>query len=87
MMDLSGLLKPTEHGVEMKTLELKFTDEHSVHFTCEPIKYDLHHLSIISRSKNGKNEMVDTKKEFFLDADKLNMICDYFTGVKNDLNN
>lgn len=70
-----------------RSLALKFNDEYSVHIHCEPIKYDLHHLSIISRNKNGKNEMVDTKKEFFLEADKLTMICDYFTGVKNDLNN
>lgn len=81
-------LKTTEHGVDMyEILEIGFSEDYEVHFTCEEIATSpgMYHLQIVS-TFFWKQQEIDSKKEFFLEKNQLMMICDYFNGVKNELN-
>jgi hypothetical protein len=81
-------LKTTEHGVNMnEILEIGFSEEYEVHFSCVEIPQPpgMYHLKIVSKSI-WKQQEIENKKEFFLEKKQLMMICDYFNGVKNELN-
>ena len=69
-------------------LEIGFSEEYGVHFTCEEIPQPpgMYHLKIVSKSVWHSRQQVESKKDFFLEKKQLMMICDYFNGVKNELN-
>jgi hypothetical protein len=71
----------------MKTLEIGFSEDYEVRFSCEEIPQPpgMYHLQIVSTSI-WKEQKIDNKKDFFLEKKQLMMICDYFNGVKNELN-
>jgi hypothetical protein len=68
-------------------LEIGFSEEYEVHFSCVEIPQPpgMYHLKIVSKSI-WKQQEIENKKEFFLEKNQLMMICDYFNGVKNELN-
>ena len=79
--------KTTEHGANMKrSLGIGFSEEYEVYFHCEEIPQPpgTYHLQIVSKSF-WKNQKIENKKDLFLEKNQLMMICDYFNGVKNDL--
>jgi hypothetical protein len=72
----------------MKKLEIGFSEDYEVSFTCEEIPQPpgMYHLQIVSKSVWRSRQQVENKKDFFLEKNQLMMICDYFNGVKNELN-
>ena len=68
-------------------LEIGFSEDYEVRFSCEEIAQPpgMYHLQIVSTSI-WKQQKIDNTKDFFLEKKQLMMICDYFNGVKNELN-
>jgi hypothetical protein len=71
----------------MRKLEIGFSEDYEVCFSCEEIPQPpgMYHLKIVSTSI-WKEQKIENKKDFFLEKKQLMMICDYFNGVKNELN-
>jgi hypothetical protein len=70
----------------IQSLAIKYSDDYIVFWKLESVEAveDQYQLQIVSRMlDNGK--WVETKKEFFMTKEQLNMVYSFFNGVHNEL--
>lgn len=70
----------------IQSLAIKYSDDYIVFWKVESVEAveDQYQLQIVSRMlDNGK--WVETKKEFFMTKEQLNMVYSFFNGVYNEL--
>jgi hypothetical protein len=70
----------------IQSLAIKYSDDYIVFWKVESVEAveDQYQLQIVSRMlDNGK--WVETKKEFFMTKEQLNMVYSFFNGVHNEL--
>ena len=87
MMEWNTWLKTTEHGGNMKrSLGIKFNEHYDLFFHCKtiPTPEGVYQLQLVDKD-SLRGPSLENKKDMFLTKDQLIMICDYFNGVKNEL--
>jgi hypothetical protein len=71
----------------IQSLAIKYSDDYIVFWKVESVEAveDQYQLQIVSRSLE-KGNWQETKKEFFMTKEQLNMLYSFFNGVHNELN-
>jgi hypothetical protein len=69
-----------------RSLGIKFNEQYDLFFHCNtiPTPEGMYQLQLVDKD-SLRGPSLENKKDIFLTKDQLMMICDYFNGVKNEL--